>query len=805
MAIFNRLALAGLLLCASGVLTARTKKGDKLLAESRAAEARKDFDSALDLGEQALSEDPSDAAYQIVVTRVRFAASNLHVSRGYKLRQAGQVAEALAEFEKAFAINPASDVAEQEIRRTREILERQKRKEAAPGPKAEEKPDEKGLTASQLEKKQEEEKFASMLPVPELRPLNPQPINLKMNNQPPKVLFETVGKLAGINVLFDPEYAQGGAAQHNQSIEFTNSTLDEALDYLGVVTKSFWKPLSTNTIFISQDNPTKRRDYEEQVVKVFYLQNVVAPQEIQEIVTALRTVAEIQKVFTYNAQNAIVARAESDKIALAEKIVADLDKPRSEVLVDVLVAETSRSRSRNLAAAIAPKGINSPITFTPRTTIQTPSTGSGTGTGTGTGAAAAASNLIPISNIGRVGTGDFSVTLPGGLIEALMSDSNTRVLQSPQVRAADGQKASLKIGQKVPIATGSFQPGIGGVGVGISPLVNTQFTYQDVGVNVDITPKIHGAEEVSLHIEVEISSVVDRVDLGGISQPIIGQRKVIHDIRIRQGEVNLIGGLMQHQETRSVSGVPGLSAIPVLGNLFKSRTLEKSDSELVIALVPHIVRAQDLTGVNLRGIAAGNATTVKLNYAPRTPPPGEPPKGGVVTTPSSSTPAPRTAPPPPSPAAPPANPPATATPQQPPPSARAAFAPPQVSVAVNTPITVALIVDGATDLFAASVRIKFDPSFLRLNDVLPGNALLAGNQQPPVFSKNILNDSGDGAISMSLQQGGAGAAGSGALVTMMFTAVGPGSTTVSVAELALANSQGQPIPAPPPVLAVTVK
>ena len=158
-----------------------------------------------------------------------------------------------------------------------------------------------------------------------------------MNNQPPRVLFETVGKLAGINVLFDPEYTPG----KNQSIELTNATLEEALDYLAVMTKSFWKPLSANTIFVTKDNATKRRDYEEQVVKVFYLTNVNTPQELQEIVTAIRSVADIQRLFVYNSQNAIIVRGEADQIALAEKIIADLDKPKSEVVVDVIVMETS--------------------------------------------------------------------------------------------------------------------------------------------------------------------------------------------------------------------------------------------------------------------------------------------------------------------------------------------------------------------------------------------------------------------------------------------------------------------------------
>ncbi|MDQ6665362.1 MAG: hypothetical protein M3Z23_13330, partial [Acidobacteriota bacterium] len=329
-------------------LSARTRKGDKFLAEGRAAEVRKEWDKALDFDEKALSEDPTDAAYQLETRRVRFESSNFHVKNGQKIRAQGKLTEALLEFQKAFETDPSLNVAEQEVQRTRVMIERERKKAAQPkspddGQAAAGSPEDRGLTPHQLAKKEENDKFESMQPVPELRPLNPQPMNLKMNNQKPKILFETVGKMAGINVLFDPEY--DSSPGKNQSIDLTGSTLDQALDYLAVVTKSFWKPLSANTIFVTLDNPTKRREYSEQVVKIFYLTNVTSPQELQEIITALRTAVAIQKIFQFTSQNALIIRAETDQMALAEKIIADLDKPRSEVVVDVMVMEVSRTHT----------------------------------------------------------------------------------------------------------------------------------------------------------------------------------------------------------------------------------------------------------------------------------------------------------------------------------------------------------------------------------------------------------------------------------------------------------------------------
>src|ERR1022692_2144111 len=238
--------------------------------------------------------------------------------------------------QKAYAINPGSAAAAQEVRRTTEMIERERKRVEETG--KESTPKERALTEGEKAKKETEDRIDSILGVPQLRAIDPSPIHLRMNGSA-KLLFETVAKVAGLNVLWDPEYQP--QVKNSIPVEFENSTLEEALDYLAVITKSYWKPLSSNTIFITMDNPNKRRDYEEQVAKVFYLSNVSTPQELQEIVNAVRSVADIQRFFPYNAQNAIIAKGSADQVALAEKILHDLDKPRSEVVVDIIVMEAS--------------------------------------------------------------------------------------------------------------------------------------------------------------------------------------------------------------------------------------------------------------------------------------------------------------------------------------------------------------------------------------------------------------------------------------------------------------------------------
>jgi general secretion pathway protein D len=825
-------------------LEARTKKGDKFLTEGRLHEQKKEWDAALEAYEKALSEDPADILYQMAATKIHFQAAQSHIDKGLKLRAQGQLGEALLELQKAYAINPGSPAAVQEIRRTTEMIDRERKRveENGKGSDAQE----RALTAGDKAKKETEDRIDSILGVPQLRPIDQNPINLRMNGSS-KLLFETVAKVAGLNVLWDPEYT--ASVNRNIPVEFQNSTLEEALDYLAVVTKSYWKPLSSNTIFITMDNPNKRRDYEEQVAKVFYLSNVSTPQELQEIVNAVRSVADIQRFFPYNSQNAIIAKGSADQVALAEKILHDLDKPKSEVVVDIIVMEASTVYTRQLTAAIASAGLNVPANFTPRAGLQvvnnptTTSTTTGT-TGTTTGttgvsttdttASTATGTAVPLSNLGHLSSADFSTTIPSALLQAVLSDANTKVLQSPQLRAVDNLKATLKIGDRQPTATGSFGSAIGSVGVGMSPLMNTQFTFIDVGVNVEITPRVHDNGDVSLHVDLDISSVTGHVNLGGIDQPIIGQRKISHDIRMPDGAVQLLAGLTKYQDTKTKTGIPGLGSIPILNRLFTSESVDRERQELMIALIPHVVRRPEYTAENLRGIAVGNQQSVHLNYGrqPGSPPAAANPAGAPAkkedaapATPPAMTSA--LAPQAPAlPAAPPTSapgmaPPATAPPMTAPPATTPAadgppaapkpvgnavvrFLPPQVEINAQGTTTVALIIENATDVSSAPLQVTFDPKVVKLNDAGRGD-FFSSDGQIPVFTKNIQNDAGAAAMNLSRLPDTPGVSGTGVLTTLIFQAVAKGSTTVTVPNLTVRNAQGQVVFSGSPRLTISVK
>jgi general secretion pathway protein D len=777
---------------ALAVLLPAAPKGNRYYLEGRKAELNREYDRALDFYERALREDPENQRYIMASRRLRFVAGQSHVDQGQKLVDQGKLEEAAVEFEKALQIDAASSIAGQQLRRTLELLER--RKKSGAKPPAEGKPEE--LSPQAAARRESEALLETAQSLPRLKPLSTQPLNLKINNNS-KVIFETIGKLAGINVLFDPDYQD-----RRFSLELTNATLYEALDYVSTLARAYWKPLSTNAIFVTNDNTTKRRDFEEYIVKTFYLSNAYTAQELQEIATMVRSVTDIRRVFTINSLNAMVIRGTADQLALAEKVINDVDKSRAEVIIDVLVLEASQSRTRELGitpVSGSTPGINIPIAFTPGG--QAPSNGNGgdntTGTGglgsLGTTGSSGGGASIPLNRVTSVGSRDFSLTLPGASIKALMSRSDTRVLQSPRVRGFDGYKASLRIGDRIPIATGSFQPGIGGVG--INPLVNTQFNYQDVGVVLDLTPKIHAGKEVSMHVEIEISNVRDRIDIGGISQPVIGQRKIIHDIRLLEGEGSIIGGLNQTQTTRSVSGVPLLGQIPILGRLFSSERLESAENEILIVLLPHVVRVPDITDLNLRSVSAGTDQTVKLNFAPA---PNDQP--ALPLAPAA---APKPAAPTPPPVPPPAPTPAT-QPPTPAAPARLRFDRPAVQATPGSRVTLNLVAENVAELFGVPLKVSFDPKALRLVDARRG-ALLANDGQDVIFSKNVLNDTGEATINLSRFPGSGGISGSGVLLILEFEAAAPATTSVNISNISARNARQEAIPLENTQAEVTIK
>ncbi len=723
-------------------------KAKSAYAKGEDAEARQNYEQAYEFFKQAYDLKPKDLRYRTSFERMRSKAALSIVHRGLGLRDQGKTQDALAEFQKALQIDPSLFIAQQEMKRTLQMIN----DATNPPPQAAGPP-------NSLERKVKE----AGGPV-ELAAISNTPITVKMSDKS-DIVYRTIGQLAGINVLLDPDYTP-----RLIKVELNGVTLEEALEITALESKTFWRPVTSNTIFVAQDNPAKRKELEQSVLKTFYLSNISQPTELQDVVNAIRAVLDVQRVQQLLSQNALVVRGTPDQIALAEKLVEDLDKARPEVIVDIAVLQVSKDKSRTL-------GLSPPTSATIALQSNINTTTPTSSTGTTTTSTSSGSTGLELNTLGNLNATDFQVTIPSANLSAVMGDSDTKMLQNPQVRALDNQKATLKIGERVPVATGSFQPGIGGVG--INPLVNTQFQYLDVGVNIDVTPHVHGDREVTLKISMEISSVVGQSSIGGISQPIIGQKKIEHEIRLRDGESSLIGGIMDDSQTKSLAGIPGLAQIPILRYLFGQVTQDHSEDETVFVITPHVVRGAMVSELNQRQIDIGTASTISLHHANRPAvapgPSGAPaaqPQGAVPGTPAPTNPNPGI----PNPATPnlgnPANPSASG-------GANFLFDPGQITATKGNTFVVNLMISGAQNVYSVPVQMSYDPAKLQLVNVSNGG-FLSQDGQAVALVKREDESTGTLQVTASRPPGAGGVSGQGAVVTLTFQAKSSGQTPLTI-------------------------
>jgi general secretion pathway protein D len=771
-----RPALLCFMLCLL-IIPGIAESAKSLYSKGKIAEARQNYEQAYDLYKQAYDQKPQDTSYRSAYERLRFLAGASHVHRGQLLREAGRLEEALAEFQKAADIDPSSAIAKQEIQVTSQMIQ------AAKSPAS----SSSNREPSVLEKKLQE----ATGPV-ELAPIQNVPMSIHSTNDS-KLIYETVGKLAGINVLFDPDYTS-----RRISVDLNSVSLEEALQIVALESKTFWRPVTPNTIFVAADNPAKRKDLEQSVIKTFYLSNLSQPTELQDVVNALRQILEISRIQPLPSEGAIVVRGSPDQVALAQKLVGDLDRSKPEVVVDVAVMQINRDKTRTL-------GINPPTSMTVQlqpnvntTTTTTNTNGTVITNPTGTTNGTGSNGSINLNSLANLNATDFQVTISQANVSALFSDSNTKLIQNPQIRSVDGQKASLKIGDRVPVATGSFQPGIGGVG--INPLVNTQFQYLDVGVNIDVTPRIHSNGDVTLKVAMDISSVTGQSNIGGISQPIIGQRKIEHEVRLREGEANLMGGMLEDLQSRTLQGIPGLAQIPLLKYLFGQTTTEHRETETVFVLIPHVVRRQVLTALNQQAIDIGTASAINLRRASRSTP-GTPTGGGGPSAGAGSVNLPQ----------PPVNQGTPAGPPEPQLTQRSegqassfTFDPPALTEKAGSTFSINVMLNGAQNVYSVPLQLSYDPKLLQVVNVSNGSLLSQDGQIVTVTHRED-DSTGTMQVTATRPPGATGVTGQGAVVTLTFMAKGAGQASLTIARGGARDPAMQAMPVGGATATVTIQ
>lgn len=586
------------------------------------------------------------------------------------------------------------------------------------------------------------------------------------------------------------------------SVNLTGVTFQEALDQITFVNRLFYKVLDQNTLIIVPESPTKRRAYDETVLRTFYLQNA----DVNETLNMVKSLAKIQTAAGNPGLGSITVIGSFDAVALAERIIYANDKPRGEVIIEVQILNIDRDRAKEYGLRLS--AYSAGLAFSP-TGVSGEVTTSGGEVFTNVRA-----HLLSSINLA-----DFVVSLPNNLFARfLQSDTNTKILASPRLRAAEGKKATLRIGQEVPVPVTTFQAtATGGAGT-FSPA--TSFQYRNVGVNMDITPRVAASGDITLELNAEFSLPGAPSPLAGQDLPTFLTRNVSGTLRVRDGETSLIGGLLQEREQDSFTGIFGLQSVPILNKLFTSRKQAGAESEILISLTPHIVRAPQLTEEDLAAIGVGTVEVPRVQGArpslfgpeivpspkpspqpspvpppaatPAPPPatPVEPPAAPPTATPPSGIFPPDTAPPPTVPPSGTATSPSGApSPSAPPgiPAARpvtALFSPPEAALRVGQTGALALVVMGAQDVQSVEAVFLYDATLVEVVEVSAGSLLTLDGSA--VSSEKEL---GAGRVRGRFLRA-TGATGSGAIATLTFRALRAGSGTVTLDSLVLARPQG---------------
>jgi general secretion pathway protein D len=763
-AIFAVLAVFGL-----SSVSLYAESASTFFTRGQRAEAREDYDAAFDNYRKASEKDPSDLRFRTAFYRVRVSDSASHMTKGRKLIQAGDEQGALAEFLHASEIDPGNEAAQQEITKIR-----LKHGESAP------------LAETSLpEAAGEQAEIDAMGPPAELKLLSNEPLTLHMSEDT-KVVYQAIGRAAGINVLVDPDYTS-----KRIQVDLNSVSILDALRIVGSLSNTFWRPITANTIFVAQNSRAKRTELDEQAVQTFYLTNAWQQNDLNDVQTALRNVLPTAKVYGVASQNAIVMRGTPDELLLAQKLINDLDKARPEVVVDIAVLEVSKNWEKTLGIAWPS---SASVALQTSTTSTTSSSSSSSTTTTPT-----------LYDLAHLKASNFAVTIGAAQANILLTDGNTKILENPRIRCTDSQKATMKIGTRIPIATGSYSTGVASTAQ--AGMVNTQFQYIDVGVNIEMTPTVHFDHDVTLKIKIEDSSEDGNVTISGVTEPIIAQKTSEQVIRLREGEASVLSGMVNKTDIQSWNGVPGLSSIPGLKYLFGSKDHQIQQDEIVFLLVPHVVRSQDLDPINLRTIDTGTGQTIELRHLPSevpapTPafspaPPAAHPvaviRPAVGTIPGQSAQA--------------AAPMALAqidsgaqgsgefSANTSPPAGNASFAftPPAAPPAVGSTFRIPVLLSGAKDIASVPLQIKYDPEKLSLVNVDYGDFLSRDGQAVALVHR----DDGPGVITIDASRppGVAGLSGAGVVCVLSFQARAAGESALTMTKAAAVNSAQQQVPA----------
>jgi general secretion pathway protein D len=753
---------------------------------------RRNFDQAVLAYSKAVAMDPGNTRYSVALERARLKASAEHFSKGKRFFLARQWELAIAEFQQTLLMNPGNQHAKTELNKA--ALELRKTQ----------------VGLSEFERLKARAKKLDLGP-PKLDPRANIPILLNFQEREVGKIFEAISKASGINFIYDEKVD----LERPRTIDVGNVTLEKALDILMLQTKNFYKVIDEYTLLIAPDTRQKRQEYEDQVIRTFFLSNA----ETKTVVTLLRSLLQSRQIAENADLNSVTIKDTPSKVAIAERIIMANDKSKGEVLIDVELLEINRSLSQTLGLDLTSKTLS--LTFR------------------------GGDQSLPLNGLDALKqAGSWTVgVIPSVVLSFLRSDSDTKAIAKPQLRVAEGERAELLIGDRVPIPTTSFNTS-NTVGTNVLPI--TSFTYQNVGLNLQIEPRVHHNKEVTLQIQIEISQITGQIESTSGSQPIIGTRQIQTVIRLRDGETNMLAGLISRADVDSHSGLPGFANIPGIRNIFGSHSKSVTETDIILTLTPRIVRIPDITEDDLVTLWVGTEDHMRLRGDARnalaTGPFGAPPDlapvdnqvevpplmgrgagnisraGSTSTDPEPpSTPDPATDRPvrnderstsPPPAQTPVLVPPLTpadaadrdrgdedSTDEQPQQLAVVSLVPSKSSYRVGEAVIVNVLIQNGQNVGSVPYHLRYNSQVLQFNGPATEGGFLTSGGVNTVFLASDTGGGGEIVVGHSRMGGGQGASGGGTLGTFQFTAIGPGDCGFVFTGASVKDTQAGNLPA----------
>ena len=538
------------------------------------ADLARDYDRAIVEYTKALREDPDNRAAREGLEMAKVRSSLDHFSQGRRLEATGKLDEALVELQLAAELNPGNPEIDELLRNVRTQL---RNKVASRDGKTE--------LQTLVEKSRELMPAGQDLPT-DIR----MPDSMTFREANARDVFTALGKIADVNVIFDPQFRPQAV-----SIDLRNTSFEEALKAVSTATRNFYRVTAQRTVTVIPDTAAKRQEYEEEIVRPFFLSNA----DLKETMDLLRVVIDARRVAPVTATNAIMIKDTPERVAAAGKIIAAIDKARPEVIIDVELLEVDRTRLKEFGLQLASPG-------DPPTGID--------------GVVSINRNPLTLADLGNLSQSDILLTnLPSLYYRLLKQDTNTRALANPQLRTSEGIPAQARFGERVPVPVTIFSP-IATGGVNQQPI--TSFNYENIGVNIDITPRTHHDDHVTLALKISVSNI-SGTGFGDL--PTFGNREISTVIRLKDGETNLLAGLIRDDERRTLRGIPGLSDLPIIGPMFAHTQRESRETDIVLTLTPHVIRVLDLTEEDLRPFRVGDTAAGPLALPVPVPLPAAPP------------------------------------------------------------------------------------------------------------------------------------------------------------------------------------